>query len=211
MSDCPNGDIRDLLPDVLHDRLGAGEHAAVEAHLRECELCREELTLLRGLRATLRRAPAVDVSRISAAIPPYRSPARQLTSRSWGGWRVAAAITLLAAGGTSVVVARHGAQATADSARVAGIHRSDSLPGSTQVPAAADPTASPSFGTAPGAELPAARELALAGGAIGDLDDNELSALIDDIQSLNAVTPVEVDNAAPVSPIAPTLPSGMNN
>lgn len=211
MNDCPNGDIRDLLPDFLHDRLGADERAVVEAHLRGCELCREELTFLRGLRASLRRAPSVDVDRIAAAIPAYRAPARQLTTRSWGGWRVAAAVTLLAAGGTSVVVARQGAQATADSAQVVGVDRFDSLPGSTHVPAVVDPAASPSSGPATGAELPAPRELALAGGTIGDLDDSELSALIEDIQSLNAVTPVEVDNAAPVSPIAPTLPSGMDN
>jgi anti-sigma factor RsiW len=178
MTDCPNGDIRDLLPDLLHGRLGAAERAEVEAHLRECADCREELELLRSMRGALRRVAAVDVDSIVANIPPYRAPARRVSARSWGGWRIAAAVTLLAVGGTSVVVARNGDQAPASVAGVA-------------------PTAT--------------RELALSGGTIGELDDSELSALIDDIEFLNAVTPTDVDNAAAVGPIAPTSPSGTNN
>lgn len=209
MSDCPNGDIRDLLPDFLHDRLGAGERAMVEAHLRDCELCREELALLRGIRSALRRAPVVDVDGVAAAIPPYRAPVRQSSSRSWAGWRVAAAVTLLAAGGTSVAIARHDAVTRADSATMAAVREFDSLPGRARVQVALDPADVASAGATAG--TPAPRELALAGGTIGDLDDSELSALIDDIGSLSAVTPVEVDNAAPVSPIDPTSPTGIYN
>src|SRR5690349_15845135 len=112
MTECPNGDIRDLLPDLLHGRLGAAERADVEAHLRGCEECRDELELLRTMRSVLGRAPAVDVDAIVAGIPAYRVPVKR-TSRSWGGWRVAAAVTLLAAGGTSVVVARNGGRTPA--------------------------------------------------------------------------------------------------
>lgn len=209
MSDCPNGDIRDLLPDFLHDRLGDDERAVVEAHLRDCELCREELALLRGMRATLRRVSAVDVGRVASAIQPYRAPVRQSPTRSWGGWRIAAAVTLLAAGGTSMVIARRDAVAPVEGPQVGAVHEFDSLPGHANVQVALDPTAAPASGAITATHP--SRELALAGGTIGDLDDSELSALIDDIGSLNAVTPVEVDNAAPVSPIAPTSPSGMYN
>jgi anti-sigma factor RsiW len=177
MNDCPNGDIRDLLPDLLHGRLGANERADVEAHLRDCADCRDELELLRSMRSALRRAPAVRVDRIVAGIPPYRAPMRQRSARSWGGWRIAAAVTLLAAGGTSVIVA----------------HNQDRKPASVAtVPA------------------PAARELALGGGSIGELDDSELSALIDDVGTLDAVTPADVDNAAVAGPIAPTTAGGTN-
>lgn len=175
MTDCPNGDIRDLLPDLLHGRLGAAERAVVEAHLRECEDCRDELELLRSMRSALRRAPAVNVDRIVAEIPPYCAPVRQRPARTWSGWRIAAAVTLLAAGGSSVVVARN----------------RDRTP--------------PHVATAP-----SPRELALAGGSIGELDDSELSALIDDVGSLDAVTPPDVDNAAAAGPIAPTTPGGTN-
>lgn len=175
MTDCPNGDIRDLLPDLLHGRLGATERAAVEVHLRDCEECRDELELLRSMRSALRRAPAVNVDRIVAEIPPYHAPAR--AARSWGGWRIAAAITLLAAGGTSVVVARN----------------DDRKPATVATASASAP-----------------RELALTGGAVGELDDSELSALINDVGSLDAVTPADADNAAVAGPLAPPSPGGMN-
>lgn len=181
MTDCPNGDIRDLLPDLLHGRLGAAERAEVEAHLRECADCRDELELLRGLRAALRRAPAVDAAAIAAGIPPYRAPVQRTPSRAWGGWRIAAAVTLLAAGGTSVVVARNGDHAPA------------------------------SVASAPTTVAAAPRELALSGGTVGELDDSELSALIDGISSIDAVTPADVDNAAAAGPIAPTSPGGTND
>ena len=177
MTDCPNGDIRDRLPDLLHGRLGAAERAAVEAHLRACQDCRDELELLRSMRGALGRVPAVNVDAIAAQIPPYRVPARQRPTRSWGGWRIAAAVTLLAAGGTSVIVAR----------------KDDRKPA-----------------TAATATVSAPRELALTGGAVGELDDSELSALIDDVGSLDAVTPADADNAAVAGPLAPPSPGGMN-
>jgi anti-sigma factor RsiW len=68
MSDCPNGDVRDLLPDYLHDRLTLADRRAVDVHLAACAACRDELALLRDLRGTMRRAPAVDVDAIAAAI-----------------------------------------------------------------------------------------------------------------------------------------------
>ncbi len=210
MSDCPNGEIRDLLPDFLHGRLDAADQAAVEAHLRDCELCREELALLRGMRAALRRAPAVDVGQITAAIPPYRAPARH-SSRQWGGWRIAAAVTLLAAGGTSVALVRHGAHPIADSARVAESRSSDTLPGAGEVTVAMAPATSSAPPSTALSGSSSSRELPLAGGTIGDLDDSELAALIDDIGSLDAVPSVEVDNPASVSPVAPNSPTGMDN
>ena len=178
MTDCPNGDIRDLLPDLLHGRLGAASRAQVEAHLHECEDCRDELELLRSMRSALRRGPVVNVDRIVAEVPAYRAPIHQRPALSRGVWRTAAAITLLAVGGTSVVVARSG----------------DRQPTTLAV-----------------APAPATRELALAGGSIAELDDSELSALIDDISSIDAVTPADADNAAVAGPIAPTTPGGTNN
>ena len=83
MTDCTNGEMRDLLPDLLHGRLEAAERAEVESHLRSCEDCREELELLRNMRSALRRAPAVDVDSVVAGITPYRAPLERVPSRSW--------------------------------------------------------------------------------------------------------------------------------
>ena len=79
MTDCPNGDVRDALPDYLNDRLDSGRRREVESHLAGCAACRAELSLLRTLRATVQRAPAVDVEAIAASIPRYRAPVR----RTW--------------------------------------------------------------------------------------------------------------------------------
>ena len=49
MNDCSNADIRDQLPDLLHDRLSVTARAAVVAHVDSCVDCRDELELLRGV------------------------------------------------------------------------------------------------------------------------------------------------------------------
>ena len=36
MNDCPNAEIRDRLPDLLHDRLDPSARAAVTAHVATC-------------------------------------------------------------------------------------------------------------------------------------------------------------------------------
>lgn len=158
ITDCPNGDMRDLLPELLHDRLALAVRRDVELHVGTCADCRAELALLRAMRVSLGRGPAVDVAAIAAAIPAYRSPAR----RSFTGWRAAAAIAILAAGGTSVAVLQGGRDGVA-----------------------------------------APRELATASGAIGELNDRELSALLRDLESLEALPSVDVENGAGVSSIAP--------
>ena len=124
MTDCPNGEVRDLLPDLLHDRLAPAVRREVEAHVRDCADCQAELALLRAMRSSLRRAPAVDVAAIAAAIPPYRAAAR----RTWGGWRAAAAIAMLAAGGTSVAVLQRGATSVRDTATAAVVAGSNAAP-----------------------------------------------------------------------------------
>jgi anti-sigma factor RsiW len=179
MTDCPNADVRDLLPDLLHGRLTTAEREVVESHVRGCADCREELTLLRAMSATLQRGPRVDVAAVASAIPVYRAPVR----RSWGGWRAAAAIVALAAGGTSVAVMQRDAGPGADSL------------GTPQVVAEAPNTAVMARAAAP------SRELALGSAAVGDLDDGELLVLLQDLQSLEVLpsADVETSTVVPVS------------
>ncbi|HEX3868393.1 MAG TPA: zf-HC2 domain-containing protein, partial [Gemmatimonadaceae bacterium] len=119
MIDCPNAEIRDRLPDLLHDRLSASERAMVMAHVDACAECRAELELLRGVQRTLMaRTPRVDVGAIVAALPKPGARSRDASVVSigerrrapWSSWRAAAAITLLAvgAGAVSFAVARRG-------------------------------------------------------------------------------------------------------
>ncbi len=191
MTDCPNGEVRDLLPDLLHDRLPSDTRREVEAHVRDCEDCRAELELLRAMRASLRRGPSVDVAAIAAAIPSYRAPVR----RSWAGWRAAAAIMLLAAGGTSVAVLQRGSVVSRDTVRV-----SAAVPQPTTVATSTHASLPGSAAAAP----PAPRELALGSSAIGDLSDVELSALLKDLQTVDVLPSADVDNTTGMSPVLPT-------
>ena len=102
MRDCQNAKMRDLLPDLLHDRLAADVRAEVQAHAASCADCRAELALLRDVQAAVarRRTPAIDTARVSAGLPPYRARSRWLaTSQSWP-MRVAAAVVLVAGAAT---------------------------------------------------------------------------------------------------------------
>lgn len=194
MTDCPNGEVRDLLPDLLHDRLAPAVRREVEAHVRDCADCQAELALLRVMRTSLRRAPAVDVAAIAAAIPPYRAAAR----RTWGGWRVAASIAILAAGGTSVAVLQRGAITVPDTSSVSVVAGTNAAPRAPVSVATKDSAVQ----TATASSAP--RELAVASSSIGDLDDAELSALLKDLATVDVLPPVDVEPATVISPVSPT-------
>ena len=206
MNDCPNVDVRDLLPDLVNGRLHGDALRAVEAHVASCADCRAELALLREVRASVRTAPVVDVGAIAAALPSYRAPAR----RSWVGWRVAAAITVVAAGASSLVVIRGGPRLTDTSSTVVvGARRAAPVPASPAQPAdsaivqpQAPRAITPEPRTADAAVPAAERELAMTGGALTDLSDRELATLLKDIESMDVLPTVEVESAslAPLSP-----------
>lgn len=108
MNDCSNVTMREMLPDLLNDRLPAVTRAEVEAHVESCADCRAELELLRRIRAAA-ATPRIDAARIAAGIAPYRRPSVWATAaRSWP-LRAAAAVilvvgsaTFLRQGGTSL-------------------------------------------------------------------------------------------------------------
>ncbi|HEX8942687.1 MAG TPA: zf-HC2 domain-containing protein, partial [Gemmatimonadaceae bacterium] len=99
MNDCPNADIRDQLPDLLHERLDVSVRAAVMAHVDSCVDCRAELELLRGVHGMLvSRTPRVDVNYIVNALPKRAARPVRLAPRRrvWSDWRIAAAVTVMA-------------------------------------------------------------------------------------------------------------------
>ena len=213
MTDCPNAEIRDLLPDLVHGRLDAATRTDVERHVRECADCTAELTLLRELRSALHASPRVNVAAIVAAVPAYRKPA----GRSWIGWRAAAAITVLVAGGSSVAVLQRGGTSLADTTRSmpAAVAAAPETMLSVPTPALVAPQSPTIAAAQPHVDHPAVpqntvpvvrnvagRELAVGGGALSDLNDRELTTLLKDIESLDGLPTVEVDNAA-LAPIAP--------
>lgn len=202
MIDCPNGEMRDRLPDLLHERLHGDERVAVEAHVAGCAACRAELALLARLRGTMRRAPAVDVGAIVGALPSYDAPVR----RGWGGWRAAAAVAAIAIGGASVAVATRDTDHATGTATVAMTPAAPAAPAPAPsdthpaVPAAA--AAVPSAPVERVAQAAPARELGVAG-VVADLSDRELAALLADLESLDATPSGEVESSMPVTPVAP--------
>ena len=219
MNDCPNADVRDRLPDLLHDRLDGAARASVEAHVAACADCAAELALLGDVRKAW-GTPKVDVVSIVAALPAYRAPAR----RSWAGWRSAAAIAVIVAGASSVVVLQRGGPVdTSGVARPATatvppkspqVASTDVPPASASVPAVqahagidsvAGASARPDSVRSGGVGVAPPRELAMGGGTLGDLDNRELASLLKDIESLDAVPSVDVEST-PVSPISPASP-----
>ena len=107
MSDCPNVEIREQLPEYLSGTLSARRRAEVEAHLASCEDCADELELLRLVRAAYSETtPAVNVKAIVAALPKRASrPAIRAWRRSHA-FQIAAAVSFIALGGISLAVAR---------------------------------------------------------------------------------------------------------
>lgn len=108
MSDCPNVEIRELLPEYLGGTLSAVVRSKVEGHVATCAECADELALLRLVReAYAASAPAaVDVKAIVRAL---RRPVARPVVRSWRrshAMQIAAAISFIAVGGMSLAVAR---------------------------------------------------------------------------------------------------------
>ena len=188
MRDCPNVEMRELLPAVAADSLSGGERDRGTTHLEGCAECRDELTLLRSARAVLRRAPAMNISRVASAVatatssPAVRASEAGVVSiasrrRPIWGWRAAASIAVLAVGVTSL-----------------GIWRVADAP---EAPVAVESVAASGTtgGVAPAATVE--RPGLAVGGGFADLDEGELQSLLSDLGSLDASAFGEPDAMVP--------------
>src|SRR5436309_503270 len=169
MTDCPNAEMRDRLPDLLHERLEVSTRAAVLAHVEQCEDCRAELVLLREARVALSSGTrSVDVTAITRVVidrtrrPPLAAQSTLARARrpSWMDWRIAASVALLVVGaGSYGLIARmHTNPATSVIARPTSVAAPNESGPAVVVPAPrVQPSASvASSGPAPQAELSAA-------------------------------------------------------
>lgn len=180
MHDCPDGAVRDHLPDLVNDRLAPDVRGRVDAHLRECADCRREVELLRDVRSSMRRAPVVNVGAIASAIPAYRAP-----RRVWSGWRAAAAVIILAVGGTSLAMLQ----------QESGNARDRRTPVATSAQGGTSPSAQPSASMLPRAIVEPERDLAIGNPAIDELDDRELSMLLEGLETIEALPSPDEDRS----------------
>ncbi len=191
MTDCPDGLMRDQLPEYVHGTLAAAEAARVDGHLEVCAACREEVALLQTVRAVAaHRTPAMDVAAIVAALPAAPVAIRVMTSRPrWTAVRswqyAAAAVLLLAVSSTTLWRAPRadGPARLADSTQApARVGASSDTPAVVAVPARA--TSGMSFG-----------------GGLSDLSLDDLQALLIQMDSVKAVPS---SDPAPMTPVIAT-------
>jgi hypothetical protein len=203
MNDCSNAEIRDRLPDLLHERLSVSARTEVESHVGECVDCRDELELLRGVRTALvAQAPRVDIAYVVGALPKPAARSAAVPFRTarprWADWRIAAAVTLLVAGGGSVALLSRGPNAVdqANSARTPSA-TTPSIIASTAGNSSSAATQNSVPGSAPASASIAATDdqeaIADAGpdGRFAGLDDGQLKVLLGEIDRLQAVPVTE--------------------
>ena len=185
MTDCPNAEMRDRLPDLLHERLETSVRAAVIAHVDACDDCRAEMALLREARIVLSpEMRAVDVVAISrVVIEKTRPPQARSRRPPWTDWRIAASVALLLVGAGSVELFLRARQAPSPVAAVA-----DSTPA---VPNAVPPTPQPIRRSDPSAAVTAASAELSAAAPVSDLSESDLRALLSELDQIDAVPATE--------------------
>jgi len=183
MSDCTNVEMRELLPEFLHDRLTASDRERLDAHLARCEECAAELATLRAVQRAFTHAPAVDTAAIVRALP---APPRQVAPRAttdriaprFYAWRIAAAISFISLGGISLAVAR---TFFSNESPMRPVDSTTTVSVDSPRTAATVPPGTPG------------RPAITFGGGVSDLATEDLEELLGTIESLEAAPPVEPD------------------
>ena len=191
MNDCMNGDIRDLLPELVNGTLPGEDALLVQAHVRECVDCAAEVELLRSARAAMRLAPTMDTARIAAAV--QASTAQRLAAR-----RVPARVARIASLSLIVILA------------VVALWPTPEVEPASQVANVAGEDVRPAVEQGTAAEPRAARaptQLAL-GGDMSGLEEEELLALLEEVSALEPM-PGEEPVSLAIEPVMPVDEEGV--
>ncbi|MGH7654700.1 MAG: zf-HC2 domain-containing protein [Gemmatimonadaceae bacterium] len=207
MNDCADGNMRDRLPEYVHGTLSVGERATVAAHLEGCEDCRAEVELIEAAVRAI-PVPTIDIARIVNAMP--RSRKAEAGSRFLNtGWRAAAAIGIVAIGAYSVAQfekqrapARQQVAVATPLASSTTPQRAPAITPSPKVaPARADSTSATPAQVAQAAVVTSGQPAMSFGGGLSDLSDEQLDALLGELDGLDALPSVE-----PETHLTPILP-----
>ncbi len=189
MTDCPNGEMRDLLPEYAHGVLGAEDTARVAAHVAACDDCRAELALIGRVRESVTLGvPRTNVAAIVGALPApraasgkpalYASPRRDV---AWKTWQYAAAAGLVLAVGSGVVWQRTSVGTGARFADSSQVRTSPAPAETTHATAPLTPEDGITFG-----------------GGLSDLSLNDLQALLGQMDSLKTLPSTDPQSVTPV-------------
>jgi anti-sigma factor RsiW len=195
MSECVNGELRDLLPELVNERLDPEMQRTVEAHVASCDECAKELELLRALRPALVREPVIDTQRIAAAVSAQTSSSRRRErSRVVTPRRLAiAAAALIAVSGIGYAIASR--------ARVAPEVAVSRAPDS-----AARDTGKVIVAPAPTIASPRALPVVASAGVLdnlSDLSDDDLRTLTASLGGISTV--LDANPAADIDPLGASL------
>lgn len=213
MTDCSNAEIRDLLPDYVHDQLSVTDLARVEQHLKSCAECTDELALLQAVFDSRPNVAPVNIAAIVASLPkpgqgnvnrPDILPQREVSFVAQGvrdiasapsvvrkssalrNWRAIAAVAVLAVGTFSVAVLRQNFMTG----------KSAPLSDTTGVVATLPNHEDDSLGVV------SSRDIALSVGDVSDYSAEELNAIVSRLE--------ESDGTISADPLpgVPRLPPG---
>jgi hypothetical protein len=178
MIECPNVEMRDRLPDLANGSLDAATQALVLAHLAACAGCTIEIEIIRSTRVVLVQAtPRVNVDAIVRALP-HPGSVVSISSAPSVRRRSSWATSWRAAAGIALVATGLGGYALVKDGGVAPVD-------SGTIVTMADGSG-----------------LALTG-ALVDLTDAELDALVKDIGDIEALPSAEVETGHSV--VVPTI------
>lgn len=187
MTDCPNGMMRDQLPEYVHGLLSAADASRVDAHLEGCADCRAEVALLGKARVALSLgAPRIDVASVVAALPAPRVTARRAPRRASrrfavaASWRYAAAAALVLVVGSSALWRR--APGGADQ-RVADSSSAVAVPETTT-------------SVSPAPEQP--KDGITFGGGLSDLSLDDLQSLLGQMDSVKTLPSTNPESMTPI-------------
>ncbi len=227
MTDCTNAEMRDLLPDLAAESLSAADISRVRAHVASCAVCAEELALIARVRALRAQPIAIDVGAIVAKLPKpvaraeaalpaadnsvisldarraiaAQAPARRAVTptRSWGAWKLAAALGVMVAGGWSVMLIRSGGipsvQMSADSVPLSDVPTATVASGAT--PRSAD---SAPVRVVDPANAESDEGAAISFGGMANLTDEELARVLDRLEKWDGATSSEGTTTSPILP-----------
>jgi hypothetical protein len=217
MTECTNGELRDLLPELVNGRLDAEMRQRVEGHVASCEVCANELALLRSVRPALMRAPAIDAERIAAAVRAQTAAGASSASTRAGiarRWKLAiAAAALLAAGALGYVTRVHRGPGTPEVAVAptppGGASDTGTplqkAPETAHAPMAAPPqvAVAPPRVAAPTPSAPTSLASTAALDNVSDLSDDEVRTLTASLDKLSAVP--DADPSPGIDPLGASL------
>src|SRR3954468_7457848 len=194
MSDCPNAEMRDRLPDLLHERLDERARAAGMAPVEDCADCHVELALLREARIALSPSGvlSIDLASITRVVvertrtPVSALPRRRSRWGDWGDWRIAASV-VLAAGAGAMMIARHPASSKVPGASAVSPRASaPNVGASTSVASAVDRER-----IGPSAVVTERRAELSAAGGVSELSETDLQSLLESLNDIDAVPPTD--------------------